>query len=131
MIDMKWWQDLMNRATDNELEQAASALHEDVFGWPTRTHMHRAVVAELGKRSKKIKENPGRDAAGFPIGMITPMPNTPMRSTAKVLWTSHGHYAGDGEPTEIELSVRPLIVTRCGGPGMCAQCSQEASGRYV
>ncbi len=38
-------------------------------------------------------------------------------------WTSHGH-AVDG--VTVEGPGRPDLVARCGGPGLCSTCSQEA-----
>jgi hypothetical protein len=48
------------------------------------------------------------------------------RTGSSIIWTSHGHYLGSGEPTEAELLARPDLIARCGGPGMCAQCRLEA-----
>ncbi len=38
-------------------------------------------------------------------------------------WTSHGHAI---EGVTVDGAGRPDLVARCGGPGICAQCSQEA-----
>ncbi len=38
-------------------------------------------------------------------------------------YTTHGHWAGDGPPTEPP----PGLVAKCGGPGLCPQCNQEAA----
>jgi hypothetical protein len=38
-------------------------------------------------------------------------------------YTTHGHWYGPGHPA----GPGPAAVARCGGPGICPQCSQEAS----
>jgi hypothetical protein len=38
-------------------------------------------------------------------------------------WTSHGHHISGSTITEH----RPEKVARCGGPGLCRECSREAS----
>lgn len=38
-------------------------------------------------------------------------------------YTSHGHPYGTVSPDE----PRPVLVARCGGPPMCAQCAREAA----
>lgn len=40
-------------------------------------------------------------------------------------YTTHGHWYGDGEPTE----PGPQLVARCGGPAICYDCSVQAGGR--
>jgi hypothetical protein len=39
-------------------------------------------------------------------------------------YTTHGHHISG---TVLNESERPSAVARCGGPGLCAQCSQEAA----
>jgi hypothetical protein len=109
MMNMQWWQYLVGRATDNELEQAVSALGAEEM-LVQHQHMYKVALAELGKRSRVMEAS--LRVEGPKISII---------------WTSHGHYAPDGEPTEAELAVRPRMVARCGGPGMCPQCSSEAA----
>ncbi|GII88269.1 hypothetical protein Ssi03_62590 [Sphaerisporangium siamense] len=38
-------------------------------------------------------------------------------------YTTHGHWIGAGPPIEPS----PQLVARCGGPGVCGQCNQEAA----
>lgn len=38
-------------------------------------------------------------------------------------YTTHGHWVGDGPPTE----PGPELVARCGGPGLCPVCNQDAA----
>lgn len=41
-------------------------------------------------------------------------------------WTSHGYWIGPGpEPAD----GAPPLRARCGGPGICPECAQEAGGR--
>jgi hypothetical protein len=40
-----------------------------------------------------------------------------------VAWTSHGHEI----PGSVLESEPPAEVARCGGPGLCDQCSRETS----
>lgn len=119
MTDMTWWQELLLRATDDQLEQAVSGLRNEVRGVAPVTEgdrilnaMHHLAVAELGKRSR-----------------VTPMP-APMNKPAvkiQMRWTRHGHWCGEGEPNEDDLRARPGLVARCGGPGMCPECAMDAA----
>lgn len=38
-------------------------------------------------------------------------------------YTTHGHWVGEGPPTE----PGPELIAKCGGPGLCPQCNQEAA----
>ena len=48
-----------------------------------------------------------------------------VRASLRDRWSTHGHWLGDGEPTVEQQRVRPRLVARCGGPGVCSQCSRE------
>ena len=39
-------------------------------------------------------------------------------------WTRHGHHIPGSELSEHDL---PSLRMRCGGPGLCNDCSKEAS----
>lgn len=52
----------------------------------------------------------------------------PTPNRVRVIWTRHGHWIGQGTPTEEQLAVRPYVTQRCGGPGLCSDCSVDASG---
>jgi hypothetical protein len=40
------------------------------------------------------------------------------------MWTDHGHWVGDSIPSWADYARRPKLVARCGGPGLCAECSK-------
>lgn len=107
MTKMEWWASAVRELSEDTLEQVTSGIggHVDEHGLVAGMvfDMHGMAVAELGRRSRAD------------------------RPVVAIIWTSHGHYAREGVPTEGEMAVRPSLVARCGGPGMCAQCSQEAS----
>lgn len=42
-------------------------------------------------------------------------------------WTRHGHSCCDQAPAE----TRPSIVARCGGPGLCGECSADMVIRHA
>lgn len=49
--------------------------------------------------------------------------NVPPAITGNHYWTHHGHPCCEGsEP----IGERPALVARCGGPGLCQKCSNEA-----
>lgn len=40
-------------------------------------------------------------------------------------WSTHGHWIAGGTPSSEDMTTRPALVAKCGGPAMCRQCSQE------
>lgn len=40
-------------------------------------------------------------------------------------WTTHGYWIGEYQWTSEDEDHRPALVAKCGGPGMCSECTAE------
>lgn len=79
---------------------------------------------EIGGRINELPNG----GEGFEIIAVPCIPRQPLLATGPGPgprpsgWTRHGHPIEGVE----QVGPRPIHIARCGGPGMCATCSQDA-----